>query len=216
MQTDSCCRCSNTAAQFQVLVNKHCVSHQLKKKGQTFLFTPLCHWPAHGTEPRARSAILTCASLPPAPTVQAAVVVLPVRAHGVLFAYKHHFGHAHLRETSPLQGPAHAEQLLQPKRTTDKHTGKRTHRMNHGSVAAQSPLQRQRGASWDRPDALTTMSSSVTRGCRLFTVIFVPSRGLTTGWGDTRNCVITPTDSNQLKYEETQSILVVYGTWLPL
>lgn len=78
--------------------------------------------------------------MPPAPTVQAAVVVLPVRAHGVLFAYKHHFGHAHLRETSPLQGPAHAEQLLQP-----KHTGKRTHRMNHGSVAAQSPLQRQRG-----------------------------------------------------------------------
>lgn len=52
--------------------------------------------------------------MPPAPTVQAAVVVLPVRAHGVLFAYKHHFGHAHLRETSSLQGPAHAEQLLQP------------------------------------------------------------------------------------------------------
>lgn len=95
------------------------------------------------------------------------------------------------------------------KRTTDKHT----HRMNHCSIAAQSPLQRQRGGgSWDRPDALTTMSSSVTRGCRLFTVIFVPSKGLTTGWGDTRHCVITPTDSNQLKYEETLSILVVYGT----
>lgn len=35
MQADSCCRCSNTAAQFQVLVNMHCVFHQLKKKKRT-------------------------------------------------------------------------------------------------------------------------------------------------------------------------------------
>lgn len=43
------------------------------------------------------------------------------------------------------------------------------------------------GASWNQGvgwEALTTMSSSVTRGCRLFTVILVPSKGLTTGWKD--------------------------------
>lgn len=34
----------------------------------------------------------------------------------------------------------------------------------------------------DLYDLLTTMSSSVTRGCRLFTVIFVPSNGLKAGW----------------------------------
>lgn len=124
-----------------------------------------------------------CASLPPAPTVQAAVVVLPVRAHGVLFAYKHHFGHAHLDETSTLQGSAHAEQLLQ------------TNRPPRGE-SLQCHSRETVEAWWDRRGALTTMSSSVTRGCRLFTVIFVPSRGLTTGWRKIKLFFVTPTDSS--------------------
>lgn len=41
----------------------------------------------------------------------------------------------------------------------------------------------------DQCDLLTTMSSSVTRGCRLFTVIFVPSKGLNTGWRETNHTI---------------------------
>jgi len=40
---------------------------------------------------------------------------------------------------------------------------------------------------------LTTMSSSVTRGCRLLTVILVPSRGLTAGWTTQGETLIKPT-----------------------
>lgn len=45
-------------------------------------------------------------------TIQAAVVVLPICADGILFADKHHFSDAHLHQARSLQGAAHAEQLL--------------------------------------------------------------------------------------------------------
>lgn len=53
-----------------------------------------------------------CASLLLALTVQAAIVVLPVCAHGVLFTDKHHFSYAHLHQPCSLQGTAHTEQFL--------------------------------------------------------------------------------------------------------
>lgn len=118
--------------------------------------------------------------------------------------------------------PSRDEPASRPRTRRTAPAAKTEHRQTHRQAHTQDESRQRRsaesitktkgGASWDRPDALTTMSSSVTRGCRLFTVIFVPSKGLTTGWGDTRHCVITPTDSNQLKYEETRRILVVYGT----
>lgn len=61
--------------------------------------------------PKTQSHLI-CASLLLALTVQAAIVVLPVCAHGVLFTYKHHFSHAHLHQSCSLQGSAHTEQLL--------------------------------------------------------------------------------------------------------
>lgn len=62
--------------------------------------------------PKPFESHLMCVSLLLALTVQAAIVVLPVCAHGVLFTYKHHFSHAHLHKPCPLQGPAHTEQFL--------------------------------------------------------------------------------------------------------
>ncbi len=73
-----------------------------------------------------------CVSLLLALTVQAAVVVLPVSAHGVLFTYKHHFSHAHLHQPRSLQGPAHTEQFLWIKQTRSTNT----HWMSHHSTTA--------------------------------------------------------------------------------
>lgn len=50
----------------------------------------------HTEQKQSPTSHWMCVSLPLAPTVQAAVVVLPVCAHGVLFAYEHHFSHTHL------------------------------------------------------------------------------------------------------------------------
>lgn len=70
------------------------------------------HRPACKTGAQNPEIHLMCASLPLALTVQAAVIVLPVCAHGVLFTYKHHFSHAHLHQSCSLQGSTHTEQLL--------------------------------------------------------------------------------------------------------
>lgn len=136
-------------------------------------------WPARETEASAQKPErhLMCASLLLALTVQAAIVVLPVCAHGVLFTHKHHFSHAHLRQPCSLQGPAHTEQLLRTNRR-----GVQTHTewviVALGTALNSKYIKR----SLEIRDLLTTMSSSVTRGCRLFTVIFVPSKGLKAGW----------------------------------
>lgn len=59
---------------------------------------------------------LMCVSLLLALTIQTAIVVLPVRAHSVLFTDKHHFSHTHLHQPSTLQGTAHTEQFLKTNR----------------------------------------------------------------------------------------------------
>lgn len=62
---------------------------------------------------QTRALVTQCAlnfvPLPIVLTVQAAVVVLPVCTHSILFTDKHHFGHTHPHQTSTLQGPAHTE-----------------------------------------------------------------------------------------------------------
>lgn len=78
-----------------------------------------------------------CVSLPLGLTVQAAVVVLPVCAHGVLFTHKHHFSHTHLHQSCSLQGPAHTEQFLWTNRCKVQ-----THRMSHhGATAGSTSLK---------------------------------------------------------------------------
>lgn len=129
--------------------------------------------------PKPREPFDVCASLLLALTIQAAIVVLPVCTHSVVFAHKNHFSYAHLHQPGSLQGPAHTEQFL------NKQMGStNTHRMCHHSAAAlgtPSNIKHNKTVTVDQCDLLTTMSSSVTRGCRLFTVIFVPSRGLKAG-----------------------------------
>lgn len=121
-----------------------------------------------------------CASLLLALTVQAAIVVLPVCAHGVLFTDKHHFSYAHLHQTCSLQGTAHTEQFLWT--NIDKHY---KYTLNDSSRYSQHSAHhfnlKQEKVKGKQSNFLTTMSSSVTRGCRLFTVIFVPSKGLKVG-----------------------------------
>lgn len=66
-------------------------------------------------EPSLPRMLFQYMPLPAALTVQAAVVVLPVCTHSILFTNKHHFGHTHPDQASSLQGTAHTEQLLQIK-----------------------------------------------------------------------------------------------------
>lgn len=121
-------------------------------------------------------------------TIQTAVVVFPVGAHSVLLPHKHHFSNPHLHQPRSLQGTAHTEQLLwtvtrtQEKGQLNVLNESWLHRKQVCNLHTQLERENLKQQRTEQHEALTTMSSSVTRGCRLFTVILVPSRGLKVGW----------------------------------
>lgn len=78
---------------------------------------PLLCMKRRSQSPHYPECLFQYMSLPMALTVQAAVVVLPVCTHSILFTNKHHFGHTHPDQASSLQGTTHTEQLLRKKCT---------------------------------------------------------------------------------------------------